>query len=317
MTMRALALAAALIAPAAAQAQTHAMATLPPGTILNTQTTIIAKVVQDRSALKMRVVPFGGDAAAFDAVNGGQAEFNLIDVGEGTAALTGTDHFAGKPRANLRAAIRMNFIPLAIFVRKDSPARRIADLKGLRYPVSWDAHPAMRAISALLLASDGLAEKDINPLPAVNLIRAADDFKAGRIDAVPFAVGAPKVAEVGAGVGGVRFLAVPDSAEALARMRRLRPDYFTVELRPAPHLPGIEAPTRVAAVDVIVAVGTHVKDETVYDFVRALHKNKADLVAGHPSFNAFDPAQAAKSFTAFKYHPGAIKYFREAGLWKE
>ena len=310
-----LAAAAGLVLAAGAQAQTVGIATLPPGSILNTQGTVIGKVVQDATKLKTRILPFGGDSAMIDAVNGGQSEFLVIDIGEITAALLGKEAYEGKPRPNLRAALMYNRFPMGIFVRKDSPMQKIEDLKGKRYPTGWAAHASVRLHSLAMLATGNLSEKDIVPFPTVNVIRGADDFKSGKVDAALFAVGGPKVAEVAAGVGGVRFLQMNDDPAAIARIKAVRPDYYIMEVPPLPHYVGVEKPTKVLGNDVLVGVGTHVSDEVVYEFVKAVHGNKAALAAGHPSFNTFDPAQTSKQFSALQYHPGAIKFYKEIGIW--
>ncbi|MBU6191418.1 MAG: hypothetical protein KGR68_19025, partial [Betaproteobacteria bacterium] len=58
----------ALLAASVAQAQTIAFASLPPGTLLNSQTQAMAKAIQDNSDLKVRVVTFSGDIQAYDAL---------------------------------------------------------------------------------------------------------------------------------------------------------------------------------------------------------------------------------------------------------
>ena len=55
--------AAALLA-GAVQAQTVGFATLQPGTLLNAQASVIAKVVQDHTKLQVRVIGHGGDHAS-------------------------------------------------------------------------------------------------------------------------------------------------------------------------------------------------------------------------------------------------------------
>jgi len=45
--------------------------------------------------------------------------------------------------------------------------------------------------------------------------------------------------------------------------------------------------------------------------------NKADLVKGHPSFNSFSPDRMAATYGTLRYHRGAIKFYKEVGLWKD
>ena len=52
---------------------------------------------------------------------------------------------------------------------------------------------------------------------------------------------------------------------------------------------------------------------TVYNFVKGVYNGqKAALVKGHPSFRAHVPKLMAKQYTTAKYHPGAIKFYKEA-----
>ena len=37
---------------------------------------------------------------------------------------------------------------------------------------------------------------------------------------------------------------------------------------------------------------------------------------GHPSFNGFNKALMGKQFSQAKYHPGAIKFYKEVGIWQ-
>jgi uncharacterized protein len=153
-------------------------------------------------------------------------------------------------------------------------------------------------------------------VPEVNVVRAADDFKAGKLDLLFFAVGAPKVAEVAAAVGGLRLLpmnAFPDSEQ---RMKKVRPEYYFSTVNPAPHIAGVDKPSPVQTIDVVVGVGAHVADDVVYQFVKAMRENKKGLVAGHPNFNQFDETQAGKVQPSLPHHPAAIKYFKEVNIWK-
>ena len=62
------------------------------------------------------------------------------------------------------------------------------------------------------------------------------------------------------------------------------------------------------------ASGTHVPDQVVVDFIKAVHSNKPELVAGHPNFNAYDPSKSGKVQARLAYHPAAEKYWKETGL---
>lgn len=310
----ALAVLAGTAAGAHAQAPTVGFATLQPGTLLNAQASVIAKVVQDHSKLQVRVIGHGGDTGIIDAVNSQKADFLLLDVGEPAEAQKGENVWKGNPKPNLRVALTLYGFQMAFWVRKDSPVQSIADLKGKHVPSDWVQQTSVITHLDALLAAGGVTMKDVQRVPTVNVIRASEDFKSGKIDVFFFAVGAPKVQEIASAVGGLRVLPMEVLPDSEARMKSIRPEYYSSTVNPAPHIAGIDKPTKVQTIDFIVGVGTHVKDDVVRDFIKAVHENKKDLVAGHPNFNAYNPAQSGKHQPRLAYHPAAEKYWKEIGI---
>src|SRR3954462_6195975 len=130
-------IAAAAFAGAAAAQTTVGFATLQPGTLLNAQASVIAKVVQDHSKLQVRVIGHGGDTGIIDAVNAKQADFLLLDIGEPAEAQKGENVWKGNAKPNIRAALTLFGFQMAFWVRKDSPVQSIADLKGKNIPTEW------------------------------------------------------------------------------------------------------------------------------------------------------------------------------------
>jgi TRAP transporter TAXI family solute receptor len=307
---RAASLAAAAFASAAG-AQTVSFATLPPGSILHAQASVIAKVVQDHSKLQVRVNGYDGDAPILDAVNTQKADFLLLDVGQVADAYKGQGDWKDKPMPNLRTAITLYGSQMAFWVKKDSGIASIADLKGKRVPSEWAQQTGVLPHTTALLRAGGITYNDVVKVPEVNVVRAADDFKAGRLDLLFFAVGAPKVAEVAAAVGGLKLLPIDKLPDAEKRMKKVRTEYYFSRVNPAPQIAGVDKPSRVQTIDVVVAAGTHVRNDVVYEFVKAMRENKKALVEGHPNFNRFDERTAGKHQPRLPHHPGAAKYFKE------
>ena len=300
----------------AASAQTVGFATLPPGSILHAQASVIAKVVQDHSKLQVRVVGYGGDTGILEAVAAKKSDFWVLDVGESADALHGRGTWKGNAKPTLRTAITMYGFQMAFWVRKDSGINALTDLKGKRVPSEWVQQTGVIPHTTAVLAAGGLSYNDVVKVPEVNVVRAADDFKAGKLDLLFFAVGAPKVAEVAASVGGLRLLPMNPLPDSEKRMKSVRSEYYYSTVNPAPHIAGVDAPSPVQTIDVVIGVGAHVPDDVVYQFVKAMRENKKDLVAGHPNFNQFNETAAGKAQPTLPHHPGAIKYFKEVGIWK-
>ena len=309
--------AAAFALSGAAQAQTVGFATLPPGAINNITVQGMSKVVQKNSGLRMRVIPFRGTEAVMRAVDGKKAEFGISEAASLTAGLTGMkgSEFDGQPTKNLRVALRLRPILIGMFVRKDSSIKTVADIKGKRYPSGWSQFPNSIPLSLGIMATEGLTFKDIKGVPVTNIIRGADDFKAGKLDIGFFALGAPKMQEVNSAVGGIRWLSVRKTPASLKAMRSIRSEYYIATVKPSPVMAGVAGPTNVLAVATLILVGTHVANDVVGKFVAAVHDNKGELVKGHPLFRAYNPKLMGKKLSTAKYHPGAIAYYKKNGIW--
>ncbi len=201
-----------------ASAQTVAISTLPPGAINNIQAGVLAKVVQEHTDLQMRLVTFNSPAAIVSAAMSGQSEFAWTSNDEAANALAGVKDYEGKAMPNLRVAFTVFPFRVGAIVRNDSDIKTTADLKGKRIATGWQGFKQGIILWNAMLATAGLSLDDIDGVPTTDLLRAADDFKAGKTDAFTFAVGGPKVAEINSAIdGGIRFLSFDDSAEAQAQ----------------------------------------------------------------------------------------------------
>lgn len=314
--IRGLALATALGA-GAASAQTVSISTLPPGAINNVQTQAIAKVVQEQTGMQMRIVTFNSPAASMEAVQERFAEFSFMSTDEVGAAVNGRDMYGEMQMPDLRLVARVFPFKVGIVVRADSGIRSIEDLRGKRFPVGWQGFPQGVYLSEALLAAGGLTFEDVDGVQVTNLIRAADDLKAGRLDATMFAIGAPKMAELDAALGGIHFISLPDSDAARAAMAAVRPEYGIAPQTAAPFLHGVEDGSNLMQYAMTVVAHPDVSDDVVYELARTLYENKAALVAGHPSFNAMIPEGLATRSPGVEYHPGAIRFYKEIGIWPE
>ena len=297
---------AAFAGPAAAQ--TFGVATMQPGTLNYTSGSAIAKVMQQTLNLQTRVQPSAGERTLLPLVNGGEADFGIANIAEVVEAYEGTNRPSKQDKLRVLAAIHP--LRVAFFVRKDSDIKTVADLKGKRVPLGFSAMGTIDAIVRAKLAAAGLSEKDVKPVMVPNVVRSADDFLSGAADAFEFAIGAGKVSEVDASVGGIRAVPILDTPEALAAMRKIYPYVYVTTIAPRPGLVGIPEPTKIFSYDNLLVVGAHVKDDVAYKVLDTLFKNKPELVATAPWLVELNPATAYKSY-AVPYHPGAAKWYAD------
>jgi TRAP transporter TAXI family solute receptor len=312
MTRILLVLCAALSA-AAAQAQVLGFGSAPQGSIGYNMSSAIARVISESANIQSRVQPYSGSSAVLPLVNTGELDLAVCNVLEIEEATKGEGPYNGRKQANLRVLGVIFPLYSSIFVRKDSPIKSLAELKGKRLPYGFSAQVTLERIVDAVIASGGLARKDVVPVLVPNVIRGADDFIEGKIDGGFFAIGAAKVAEVDKTVGGIRYLPVPDDPKALAAMRKLMPYAYVKLVNPSPAFVGLAGPTKLMAYDYLVAVGAHVKEDTVYKIAKAMYENKPKLAESLRAFNGWDPNSINKAMPA-SFHPGSVKFFKEKGI---
>ncbi len=276
----------------------------------------ISKVVSEKAGIQMRVQPHGGTSAYVPQVNAGNLEFGLANELETVYAVTGTEIYEKRPQENLRVVTVLTPFASAIFVRKDSDIKSVQDLKGKRLPSGWASQKIIGVLMNGALANGGLSYADVEQVPVPNVVKGADDFAAGKTDAFFFALGAGKVREVDASVGGIRVVGISNAPDAVARMQEHVPVGIAGLYEPSKVNVGVVEPTYVMQYDYLMLTNTKVSDEVVYNVVKAMHDNKPILAASFPALGRFNPDKMARTFKGgVSYHPGAIKYYTEIGQW--
>lgn len=296
-----------------AQAQTLGIGTAPQGTIGYNIGSALAKLLAETENLQSRVQPYSGSSAVFPLVNSGEMDLTVGNTLEAQEAANGEGPYNGRKQAKLRVLAVIFPLNVGLFVKKDSPIRTIADLKGRKVTYGYTAQVTLKRVVDAILANGGIDASYVKTALVPNVTRGADDFIEGKADAAFFAIGAGKVAEADKSVGGIRFLALSDDPKAAAAMKKIYPYAYVNEVQPRPGFAGINVPTRLMAYDYLVVSGAHVKDDVAYRVARALNAHKDKLVASLAAFNDFNPATMHKPVPA-PYHPGALKFYAEKGM---
>ena len=309
-----LALAMVLILTASAN-EVISVAASAKGTLFDQAGTAVAKVATNNGRLRSTLRNYTSANVFIPAIARGQVDFGVANQYEVMLAVTGQSYFEGRQQANLRAVAPLFPLQIAIFVKQDSPVQRIADLKGRRMPDGYVANKIILPLIDAALASDGLTRDDVISLNVPGVAAGADAFISGRVEAFQMALGAPKVREAHAR-HGIRALPTENTREILAAIRRHMPVAYLVLEEPNPGNPGIIEPTWVITYDTLLFASTETSDETVYQMARALYENKQNLIAASPAFRRFDPEAMAKDLGLLEYHPGAIRFYGEQGLWR-
>ena len=306
--------AASLLAGSAA-AQTISIITTPAGSFSNSAGAAMAKVIGEKTDLRTLVQAQA--STGFEETVSGTADFNVSNSFDATFFATGTGEYEQRqPAKNLRYVGALIPYRVALHVRADSPIKRIADLKGKRVSSGFNAQKTIGRIIGAHLANAGLSYDDVDKVPAPNVVRQAQDFTAGKTDVLFFALGSAAVKQANASVGGVRVLPIDASPEAVQRVQKILPGAYVLQVKPHPSIEGLSQPTSLVAFDMVMVTRAELADEVVYKVAKAIHQSKPALMETFRPFALFDPKQMAKPLQGVQMHPGAARFYKEAGLLK-
>lgn len=319
-TMTAVACAALLgcvvAGPAVAAGKPVAIATLPQGSLGFAIASAMAKVATEKGGLQVRAIGQGGSSVYLPKVNSGELEFATSNTFEATFATQGTGNFKGRPNKDLRVAAMLVPFAVGLMVAKDSDIRKITDLKGKPFPTGYNKMRLVGLMQEAILNAVGMSDSDLKPVPVPNFVKGAALLSEGKVAGVILAPGSGVVKKAHA-KRPVRFITIPNDPKVAASIAKALPGARLVQVKPNKRLVSIAEPVYLVGYQYALMTNAKVPDDTVYRMVKALHENKKALAAAHGIFNRFNPKRMAPKLAGATYHPGAIRYYKEAGIWKE
>ncbi len=259
--------------------------------------------------------------ASVQATKASAENLNLLQAGKGEVGFTLGDAYSDAwkgdaeagfkaPLAKLRtlAAIYPNYIQ--IVASADSGIKSLADLKGKKVAVGAPKSGTELNARAIFKAA-GLSYQDFAKVEYLPFGESVELLKNRQLDAT--------LISAGLGVAAVRDLAtavkiaiVPVPAEVVAKIGD--PAYQAGAI-PANTYNGQGAEVATVAIQNFLVTHEGVPAETVYKMTKAMFENLDQMVAAHAAAKAIRKEGAALNPPA-PLHPGAEKYYREAGLLK-
>jgi len=310
----------AATAPAEAQLPKQVtVATNPPGTTFYAVASGLSKVVTGHAGMQMVVQPYTGTSTMLPLLNTGEVDFGLVNAVDMGLSYRGPSYKIGGrnpfPHApNLRLVMRGSPLIVGMLVRKDSPIKTIYEIKGKRVTGEYPAHLAVWYNTFGHLANAGLTWNDVKvvPVPAVN--DGMDALVQGRADVTVHALNSAKVKEADTAVG-VRHLSNDCSPEGERRMRTTVPGYYPRMVK-AGSATAVMEDICLIAYDSYFAASKGMPDAVVEATLKALWDHEAELAPIHPMLKEWTRERAVGADVTIPYHPAAIRFYKEHGLWK-
>jgi TRAP transporter TAXI family solute receptor len=311
------AMAGAALLAGSAYAAPLGIATSNPGSLYHNIGTAVAKAANSHG-LNVTIQPATSPNQYLPAVSAGRFEFGIVNLQEFEYALKGKAWFEGHASPDLRVVALLYPLNEAIFVRKDSDIKSIADLKGKRMTAGYTAQHTIIPLLAAHYATAGMTDDDVIKVQVPSVVAGANAFMAGQADGFLFAHGAGKVREADAAVGGIRALPIPNTPENIAAIKKHWPTGYLIQKTPGKASPGVLEPGWFLAFPMIIFTNKSVPDATVEKLAKIIYESQKEMGQVFAPMKAFNPKEDMVGDTApGQYHPGAIKFYKEVGLWKD
>jgi TRAP transporter TAXI family solute receptor len=246
---------------------------------------------------------------------------NLLQAGRGEIAFTLgdslSDAWQGNEEAGFKtplkklrgiAAIYPNYIQ--IVARADTGIKTLADLKGKRISVGAPRSGTELNARAILGAA-GITYKDFAKVEYLPFGESVELMKNRQLDVT--------LQSAGLGVASLRDLATSVDIVVVTIpadvVKKTNDPAYLPAMIPANTYKGQTVDVPAAAVQNFLVTHDGVSNDTVYAMTKALWTGLDNLVAAHSAAKALDAKKALEGMPV-PLHPGAEKYYKEAGLLK-
>lgn len=314
MTLKALAIGVAMVAgPAIAQQPVNiAIATGGTGGVYYPMGGGMANVLSKHlPGVQATARVTGGSVDNLKLVGTGQSEvaFSMVDAARD--ALLGEDKFKGN-KIELRTLMVLYPNRMHVVTVDGKGIEKMSDLKGKRVstgsPGSATEVMAFRVIEAAGLDKD----KDLRR-ERLGVAESTNALKDGKIDAYFWVGGLPTAAVTDLGATPGVKLKLVDHDEVVEKMNAKYGGIYSAGVIPAKTYPGQDKDNKISVVQNILVADAKLPEKTVYDIVKTLYEQRAEIALAHGEAKAIALDSQNGRNTTIPWHPGAEKYFKEAG----
>ena len=277
----------------------------------------IAKIVnakKDKYDIRATVESTGASVFNINAIMAGDLEFGIAQADRQYQAYNGLSEWEGKPQKDLRAVFALAPEAVTFVAAEDSGIKSLKDAKGKVVNIGNPGSGNRQNAIDVFEAAGSNIEKDLK----AESIKAADAprmLQDGRIDGFFYTVGHPNgnIKEATAGKRKTRIVSITDIEPLVKKF----PYYSLTNIDMAQYPEATNANEKVTTVGMLATFVTSAKvpDDVVYAITKEVFENLDEFKKLHPALEGLTRETMLEGLTA-PIHPGALKYYKEAGLMK-
>ncbi len=285
--------------------------TTPTGTVYYNVGVGLAVTLKKYTPMEVNVQAGPGPAAWLPLMQKGEIEMGLANGMDIWMARQGVEDYAKLGAFETRALQVGNGLVGTCSVRKSSPYRDLRDLKGKRVSFFPTGHAGTTIGIKAQLAFWGMSPNDVIEVPITNITEAAQNLIEGKVEACGTSVGSALMREMDNSIG-VRTLPLSNDPEAVKKMQVVGPALYVSLVQPTV---GVPEPMYLQTMDCTLVSAPQMSDDLAYTIVKVLWDNYEDLKQISSQLAEWSHERSVSKNITIPYHPGAIKFYKEKGVW--
>jgi len=255
----------------------------------------------------------GGSDANVWGLRAKKIDLAMLNAHAVASAYLGSEQYAKVGKTPLKVLIQGQESYRYIIVRKASGIKTPADLRGKKLIGKRRAAVDVELVTYASLKAYNVPKETVRILETAETNESLEALKIGAVDGIVVQAGAraSNLMELAKDVD-VDFLSIPDDKLQLM-LQDLGPA-FHKGVVPAGVYRGQSQIIQIPALLAVIASRSDFPEEWAYMITKALMDNQEALKAIHAVGREWTMENTLKSPPA-PFHPGAIKYFKENGVW--
>ena len=291
------------------------LATGTPGGIYHPVGNAICRMfnlADEHQATPCVAVSSDGSVANIRRIESGESTFGLSQTDVAYGAFHGEGPFAAAgPDPKLRMLIALYPEAFTVVARADTGIRDFRDLRGKRVGIgrSGAGYTFTRDV---VLASYGWAISDPERVVELGPAEQNQALCSNQVDAIIFEAGHPNGLTQEA-TTGCRARLVRVTGPPIDRLLAAHP-YYVGTVIPGGMYAGNPDDVLTIGTQAVLVTSSDQPDELAYAVVKAVFENFADFRRLHPALSTLKVRDMVPSEAVLPIYPGALRYYREAGL---
>ncbi|MEO9821788.1 MAG: TAXI family TRAP transporter solute-binding subunit [Paracoccaceae bacterium] len=262
--------------------------------------------------IRCSVESTGGSVYNINTIREGELEFGVAQSDWQFHAYNGTSKFADAGKfEGLRAVFSVHPEPFTVVARADSGIKNFADLEGKRVNIG-NPGSGQRGTMETLMEALGWTTDNFALATELKVAEQSAALCDNQIDAMVVTVGHPSgtIQEATTACDAVIVNVTGEAVDKLISEN----SYYRTATVPGGMYRGTDEDVTTFGVGATFVSSANVSEEAVYAVVSGVFDNIDDFKKLHPAFANLDPKEMASAGLSAPLHPGAAKYYKEAGL---